>query len=82
MPTRYRSTMRLTGSILMTVGVFFLIAAVLAAFGPTMRTNGVDVFATVTSVKGVSVTGAFLLVLGASMRRLAVKRATREKEKV
>jgi hypothetical protein len=70
--------MRLTGSLLMAVGVFCLIAAILAVFGPTLRANGADVFGSVTSVKGVATTGALLLVLGASLRRVAQKTGNKD----
>lgn len=70
--------MRAVGMVLMVLGGFCLVAATLAVFGPTMRTNGIDVFASVTSVKGVAASGALLLVLGAAMRRSRARQGERK----
>jgi hypothetical protein len=63
------------GSILVGLGVFFLLAGVLALAGPALRNMGINVYGAVTSVKGVLSTGALLLAIGLTMRRVAARRA-------
>lgn len=59
--------MRIAGTLLMLLGVFALIAAALAVFGP----SGIAVGGVVTSVPGTLVFGLLALVAGAHLRRRA-----------
>jgi hypothetical protein len=64
--------MRRFGTILMVVGAFVMIAAVLALLGPTLESGGINVTGFVTSVPGALLTGAALLFIGAMLRRRAL----------
>jgi hypothetical protein len=61
--------MRIAGTILMLVGGFVLIAAVLSFFGTGLRDSGIDIVGNVTSRPGAIVIGAILIVAGAWLRR-------------
>jgi hypothetical protein len=65
--------MKIVGTILMVVGAFGMVAAVLSLFGPSLKANGIDVVADVTSVPGALIGGALLLFAGAFLRRRAAR---------
>ena len=68
--------MRVAGTFLMLLGAFFLVAVVLAVFGPGLRARGIDIGGAVTSVPGTLVVGILALVGGAYLRRRAKARRT------
>lgn len=70
--------MRKLGLALMILGAFLLFAAVAAVVGPSLQAHGINVVGFVTSVKGVSATGALLLVLGAALRRARTRQEERK----
>jgi len=65
--------MRVFATIMMIVGAFAMLAAVLALFGPSLRAGGIAVVAGVTSIPGALVGGAVFLVTGAWLRRRAAR---------
>ncbi|MDP9176487.1 MAG: hypothetical protein M3O61_02295 [Gemmatimonadota bacterium] len=64
--------MRRFGTILIVIGAFVMISAVLALLGPTLEAGGINVSGFVTSVPGALLTGAALLFFGALLRRRAL----------
>jgi hypothetical protein len=67
--------MRITGTLLMLVGAFALVAVALTVFGPSLRAEGINVGAVVTSVPAVLIAGTLAFVCGAYLRRRARERA-------
>jgi len=67
--------MRRFGTILMVVGGFVIISALLAVIGPTLQGGGINVTGFVTSVPGALLTGAALLLIGALLRRRALAKS-------
>lgn len=66
--------MRRFGTILMVIGAFVMISAVLALIGPTLEAGGINVTGFVTSVPAALLTGAALLFIGALFRRRALSK--------
>jgi hypothetical protein len=63
--------MRILGSVLMALGTFLLLAAVLSLVGPELQQSGLDVRGWVTSFHASVLLGVILLGAGALLRRRA-----------
>jgi LPXTG-motif cell wall-anchored protein len=63
--------MRIIGSLLMAIGTFLILAAVLSLAGPELVRGGVDVSGSVSSFEWTLLVGVILLGGGALLRRRA-----------
>ncbi|HJR63546.1 MAG TPA: LPXTG cell wall anchor domain-containing protein [Gemmatimonadaceae bacterium] len=61
--------MRIFGSLLMAIGTFLILAAVLSLAGPELQRGGVNVSGSVSSFEWTLLVGVVLLGAGALLRR-------------